>query len=678
MTRRGRARPTAKLTGSPAKTRRVPPSTERPPRREGPISPEALTFAQRLLEAANLGDRHGFDSLPESEQAYFLRILQELAATGHSAAATLLWELDYDRLPVSLETFLGDPDYLGEIGHQLYTPWRRELATVLDPRSSITEWIITGAIGTGKTTAAVIAILYKLYRLTCLRDPQAYYGLLPGSPIVFGLFNLTLELAQSVSYRKLLTVFRSAPYFERLAPRRAPRLAGRIDLPKNLVCAFGSSVVHALGRDMIGGILSEVNFTRATEAHQVVDLYTGIRRRLESRFLRPDATLPNPGLLIVESSRRAQSDWLETQTKEQAANPAVHVTSFALWEVKAFPGPRFTIRVGDRTRPSTILPMDEAIPPGLPPGQVVHVPERLRAHFERDLEGALRDVAGVATYAEAPLIRDPSQVEACIDPHRDHPFATESVCLSIDDPSALRHFLRDDVFFADRPGQLRLHPAAPRYIHVDPALSEDCAALAMCHVYGSKGSSVRYPDGTLANAETPMVIVDFVLRIVPPRHGQIDLNKIREGILMLRGAGVHIAQVSYDRFQSADSIQILTKAGIDAKHVSVDTTSDAYFALRDAIFERRISYYRYQPFIDEITAVHFDPISKKVDHRPGGSKDCADAVAGAVFAAITDSKARSPLPPLGSAVARMSPLESPAWILSDYRDADLITSVNVR
>lgn len=82
---------------------------------------------------------------------------------------------------------------------------------------------------------------------------------------------------------------------------------------------------------------------------------------------------------------------------------------------------------------------------------------------------------------------------------------------------------------------------------------------------------------------------------------------------MLRGVGARIAQVSYDRFQSADAIQTLTKAGIDVKQVSVDTIPDAYFALRHAIFERRIAYHRYRPF----TTVHCDPTRTKVDHRRG-------------------------------------------------------------
>jgi hypothetical protein len=637
-----------------------------------------VAFARRLLKEANLGDRHIFDSLAETEQAYFLRILQELVATGHSAAATVLWELDYERPPVSLERFLDDPDFLGDTGRRLYTPWRRELGQVLDPRSGITEWIITGAIGTGKTTAAVIAMLYKLYRLTCLRDPQAYYGLLPDSPIAFGLFNLTLELAQSVSYKKLLTIFRSAPYFQRLTPSKPTRLIGRIDLPKHLVCAFGSTVVHSLGRDMIGGILSEVNFTRSTEAHQVIDLYTGIQRRLESRFLRPDTTLPNPGLLIVESSRRAQSDWLERHMRQEVGNPAVHVTSFALWDVKAYPGPRFTIRVGDATHTSAILAIDETVRPGLPAGQIVHPPERFRAQFERDLDGALRDIAGVATYADAPLIADPSRVDACVDPQREHPFESESICVSLDDPRALMQWLREPILFERsgspaQSGRLKLNPTAPRFIHVDLALTRDCAGLAMCHVSGWMVSTLPTSDGTLTQARVPVVTVDLILRIVPPPNGQMDLGKIRAFILMLRARGVPIAQASYDRFQSADSLQILNKEGIPSKVISVDKDPEAYFALRAAIDEQRIRFYRYPPFIDEITTVQFDPIRRRVDHRPGRSKDCADAVAGALFAAITDTEAHAPLPPLGPLVDRVSPIDDPRWVLRDYPDAGLLS-----
>src|SRR5260370_35523752 len=210
MERSGPSRPPRKAGARQQPAQGRMPSSEPHLRRAEPVSPDDVAFARRLLEEANLGGRHIYDSLPESEQAYFLRILQELVATGHSATATGLWEPDYDRAPVSLERFLDDPDFLGDTGRRLYIPWRRALAQVLDPRSAITGGIITGAIGTGKPTAAILAMLYKPYRPTCLPHPPPYYRPLPHHPIPLPLFNLTLELAQSVSYKKFLTIFRSA------------------------------------------------------------------------------------------------------------------------------------------------------------------------------------------------------------------------------------------------------------------------------------------------------------------------------------------------------------------------------------------------------------------------------------------------------------------------------------
>ena len=58
-------------------------------------------------------------------------------------------------------------------------------------------------------------------------------------------------------------------------------------------------------------------------------------------------------------------------------------------------------------------------------------------------------------------------------------------------------------------------------------------------------------------------------------------------------------------------------------------------SLRDALYDRdengkpRLTFYRYDPFMREITNVEDRP--DKVDHPPKGSKDVSDAVAGVVF-----------------------------------------------
>lgn len=59
--------------------------------------------------------------------------------------------------------------------------------------------VLTGAIGLGKTLIGVISMLYLLYRMLCLKDPYAYYGMMPADKISFSMLNITLEAAQGVA-----------------------------------------------------------------------------------------------------------------------------------------------------------------------------------------------------------------------------------------------------------------------------------------------------------------------------------------------------------------------------------------------------------------------------------------------------------------------------------------------
>src|SRR5260370_16453270 len=101
MKRRGPSRPPRKAGARQQPAQGAMPSSEPHLRRAEPVSPDDVAFARRLLEEANLGGRHIYDSLPESEQAHFLRLLQELVATGHPATAPGLWDPDSARPPAS-------------------------------------------------------------------------------------------------------------------------------------------------------------------------------------------------------------------------------------------------------------------------------------------------------------------------------------------------------------------------------------------------------------------------------------------------------------------------------------------------------------------------------------------------------------------------------------------------
>ena len=91
--------------------------------------------------------------------------------------------------------------------------------------------------------------------------------------------------------------------------------------------------------------------------------------------------------------------------------------------------------------------------------------------------------------------------------------------------------------------------------------------------------------------------------------------------------------ISYDGFQSRESIQILRKTGIRAEAISVDRNLEPYEYLRSALYQGRLAMVDSEPLRLELAQLELDAKRDKVDHPPRGSKDVADAVCGAVYAA---------------------------------------------
>jgi hypothetical protein len=69
----------------------------------------------------------------------------------------------------------------------------------------------------------------------------------------------------------------------------------------------------------------------------------------------------------------------------------------------------------------------------------------------------------------------------------------------------------------------------------------------------------------------PTFSTDFCIGIKPTKLKPLDLSEIRKLILTLKlKYGYNIRYVTYDTFQSTESIQLLNKAGIRAETLSVD------------------------------------------------------------------------------------------------------------
>lgn len=146
-------------------------------------------------------------SLSPSERQAALKILGELKAGGTSETLDSYVYSDYEEIPVAVEEFLRNPEYLGkgvidDEGRFTVFPYWVDVCKKVFPTNLDTAYntlVLTGAIGLGKSFEAVICLLYMLYRMLCLKDPYKHYGLQPIDHITFAFMNITLSAAMGVA-----------------------------------------------------------------------------------------------------------------------------------------------------------------------------------------------------------------------------------------------------------------------------------------------------------------------------------------------------------------------------------------------------------------------------------------------------------------------------------------------
>jgi hypothetical protein len=86
------------------------------------------------------------NTLNDEEKAVVRQILMDVSNQGKSNKLTELYYEDYEEIPVDLETFLCDEQYLGKYtnyGRDIYDTWKGELAYVHNPMNFVDQWAIT-------------------------------------------------------------------------------------------------------------------------------------------------------------------------------------------------------------------------------------------------------------------------------------------------------------------------------------------------------------------------------------------------------------------------------------------------------------------------------------------------------------------------------------------------------
>ncbi len=487
------------------------------------------------------------------------------------------------------------------------------------------ECVLVGSIGAAKSSVAIYLEAYHLYLLSCYKCPQQVFGQDPASELLIVFQSINASLAKAVDYNRFRVLIGTSAYFVNHF-MFDKKIESELRFPNNIIVKpVSGEETAAIGQNVISAILDEVNFMSVVDKskksldggtfNQAIALYNSIARRRKSRFLSHGKL---PGMVCIVSSRRYPgqfTDQKEAEAQKQlqkTGKTSIYVYDKRVWDIKPweFSGECFNVFIGDATRQPRIINKGDKLSEQ-DRNLVMRIPLEFKDEFERDILNALRDIAGVSTLATHPFLMNVEAVSSCFERH-------ESILNT--------NTVDFDKFKLKATPKRIFKPHLPRFVHVDLAVTGDSAGVVMGCVTEFKDIDRGSDTETL-----PAVHIDFSLEVVPPRGGEIIFSRIRDLIYRLREIGVNIKWVTFDSFNSRDSIQILRQKGFTSDLQSMDKTNVPYEVLKNALYDNRVSLPHHDKLLHELKTLEKDAKTGKIDHPSTSSKDIADALAGVVY-----------------------------------------------
>jgi len=571
------------------------------------------------------------------------------------AAYELKWlqdHPDFEQMPASITEFLGE-EYLN-IEKGVRPGVRAELVELFGEevngeRIAVYRWaMFTGAIGIGKTTMASIILPYMVHWVLCLKNPQEFYELLPGSRIAFMQMSTSEDQAKEVVFGDIKARIEYSPWFQRNA-MFDPNFKNQLRFDKDIWVLPGNSAETTFeGYNILGGILDEADSHKVTKERDYAESgWNTINSRIDSRF-------GDRGFLLVVGQMKKASGFAAKKYKELRADKEnAHTVRMTIWESLGWH--KFLKPDGSRDSFWYDVKRKEIVPTGaatLISGgseSLMEIPNVYRKNFETKPEQALRDLAGIPPAAGDPFISLVYKIEEAVERWSER-------------YDNLGSPVTDDPVRPQFANWFKAKNSLKRAIHVDTAYSAqgDALGLAMGHV-----AEVVDLDGEMK----PYIVFDFLMRIKAAPGTEILLQEVRRIIYHIRDdLGFKIACVSMDGFQSTETKQQLRKRKFRTEYVSVDRSKLPYEDLRDAIYEDRIEFppyitYLYKGDTDKLQIAvkelsELEEDDRKVDHPESGSKDVADAMAGVVYRLMGDRSYRRNVSSLDEARERREAVQT--------------------
>lgn len=544
-----------------------------------------------------------------------------------------------EHIPVSITEFLDSEEFLGATDLVMWPEVRK---AIIEENENWWRGIEGGAYDTaclmgctrsGKSTQAMVGFMYHLHILLCLKNPQQWYGLPSATSIVMAVMGAKPAVSKKVIYAPLKKFVERMPWFQKYGLPDKNIDSEMLFVEKNIrLVPVGGNEDAVLGEALIACIIDEINFMNVVQKSKKAEVSTGrsgiydqaamvydtVQRRRRGTFPK---RFPQIGLVFASSSTRYKGDFtdkLKAET-ERFKHTNVYIFNKRQYDVQPasnYCGTTFRLLIGNDIQHDTrILGDDEEVPAG---SWIEDVPTEFKQDFERKPYDALRDVMGISSNAISPFIRTRYKIYECAE---------------YGEENQLESFLVKDHVILGQDGMPQVvqghycyNAGRPRYVHIDLSRTGDRCGVAMLRFDGMTNVG-RAGDMT---ESLPICTVEMACSITPDANNEIQIAEVRAFVKsLITKYGYPIKGVSYDGFDSRESIQQWRKDRMPSKELSVDRTSVPYKQFRDALYDRRIALPRDEILIGEILDLEYDTHKDKIDHPMLSSKDVSDAVCGA-------------------------------------------------
>jgi hypothetical protein len=525
---------------------------------------------------------------------------------------------DWITIPVTLEEFCRDM-----VGEELFPEQLEYGNAVMGVVTTefpvlIVEHLAYWGKGSGKDRTVAKMQAYLIYKLMCLRNPQGFLRRIYNCSIADGdaidIVNVSINArqAENVYFRKFKSIIKMVKDADGLNwfEKRGVVLEEGVHLQTTEAFFPNDIFVHSLNSETNTGEGLNILFAAIDEfggwkgIENANNLLDNIISSAKSRF----KTLAKVCILSYNYYPNDPMDMLyKTNTKDDDVE--IYKSKKKSWEVNPF------LSKSDFKR------------------EYSRNPEKAKMQYECESD-----------QKQGGYISKKYMIEKMYESGLENPFLDDITSCSDLDLLSIKFkksFIPSDGYYI---------------MHIDLATGKkrvrgiDCAGVTLSHMeaMSPKLDNTLKKDlmkngvvfDTFESEYTSMrkgVVIDMHLQVYSDGH-EIEFNNFRMFIMRLRELGFNIYMVTYDGWESRDSIQILNREGIESMKHSVDTSNESYDLMKSLIYQQLIKTY-YSPIIDRELKELIINDKGKVDHpersylrletesNDKGSKDVSDCFA---------------------------------------------------